>query len=65
VENLRYSKQTPDELIEVEYQTINHSLAQELLNSVRNCSPEFFERIVVDLLQGMGYAGPKAGEVTG
>jgi restriction system protein len=65
VEGLQYSKRTPDELLEAGYQTIKHNLAQELLGLVKNCAPDFFERIVVDLLERMGYGGPDAGEVTG
>ena len=64
-EDLQYSKQTPDELLEVGYQTIKRSLAQELLSLVKNSSPEFFEKMVVNLLQEMGYGGPDGGEVTG
>ncbi len=64
-EDLRYSKQTPDEMLEVGYQTIKRNLAQELLSSVKSSSSKFFETIVVDLLQKMGYGGPDAGEVTG
>lgn len=65
IEELAYPKQTPDEMLEVGYQTIKRNLAQELLSSVKSSSPKFFEKIVVDLLQRMGYGGPDTGEVTG
>ena len=42
-------------------------MAQELINNVKTCSPEFFEKLVVDLLLNMGYGGSRkdAGEAIG
>ena len=42
-------------------------LANEILDKVRQGSPAFFERLVVDLLQAMGYGGASSasGQVTG
>jgi restriction system protein len=53
---------TPDELIEYGVNRINDSLAQELLDRLRNNSPSFFERVVLQLLINMGYG---QGNVTG
>lgn len=53
---------TPEELIEIGTKTINNNLYRELLEKLRNVSPDFFEYIVVDLLKKMGYG---EGEVTG
>jgi restriction system protein len=50
-------KQTPQELLEYSYQKIKRELAQELLNLVKQSSPRFFEKLVVDLLIKMGYGG--------
>lgn len=50
-------KETPEETIEVAYQNIRQSLAQELLDTVQKMSPSFFERLVVELLVKMGYGG--------
>ncbi|GIW61907.1 MAG: restriction endonuclease [Patescibacteria group bacterium] len=50
-------EQTPQELLEYGYQRIKSELAQELLNSVKQSSPRFFEKLVVDLLIKMGYGG--------
>jgi len=63
----RYTRDTPEELLELGYQRLRRSLAQELLSSVRRCSPEFFEKIVVELLLKMGYGGSlrDAGEAIG
>jgi restriction system protein len=51
--------QTPEELLEYGYQRIRQDLAQELLNRVKNASPSFFERLVVELLVKMGYGGSR------
>ena len=61
------SFETPEEALEYGYQTITATLAEEILSTVRECSPAFFERSVVDLLVKMGYGGSRreAGEVIG
>jgi len=46
---------TPDELMERGYNSITASLAQELLEKLRNVDPYFFEQIIADLLSAMGY----------
>jgi restriction system protein len=51
------SEQTPQEALEYGYQKMRKDLAQELLISVKQMSPQFFERLVVELLLGMGYGG--------
>lgn len=56
------SNKTPEELIETGYLQIKASLVQDLLERLRNCSPSFFERVVLDLLKKLGYG---AGVVTG
>lgn len=50
---------TPEERLEDAYQEIQDSLLQDLLFSVKNCSPAFFERLVVELLVKMGYGGSR------
>jgi restriction system protein len=50
-------KQTPEELLESAYQKIRGSLANEILNNVVELSPNFFEKLVVELLVKMGYGG--------
>lgn len=58
---------TPEESIEVAYQRVRSNLAIELLQTIKNCSPDFFERLVVDLLVKMGYGGTRkdAGRAVG
>lgn len=57
---------TPDELIELGVSQINNELSNLLIAQIKNCSPYFFEQIVIDLLLKMGYGGSDIdnGEVT-
>ncbi len=59
--------QTPEEALENSYQRLRGTLAQELLERIKGCSPSFFERLVVDLLVAMGYGGTRkdAGQAIG
>ncbi len=59
--------QTPEEAIESAYLNIRQSLADEVLQTVKNCSPSFFEQLVVDVLVKMGYGGTRkdAGKAIG
>lgn len=49
--------QTPEEIIDKTSNILISSLKQELLNLIKNNSPQFFEKLVVDLLVAMGYGG--------
>lgn len=49
--------ETPDELIRKAYERINNTLAYELLDKVREATPLFFERLIVELLLAMNYGG--------
>jgi restriction system protein len=59
--------QTPGELLESAYQKLREDLAAELLRTVKECSPSFFERLVIDVLVTMGYGGSRkeAGKAIG
>jgi len=48
---------TPEEHLEYGYQKLRGELASDLLRRVKQSSPAFFERLVVDLLVAMGYGG--------
>ncbi len=50
-------EQTPDELMDSAYQELRQNLAQELLERIKTSSPDFFERLVIELLVKMGYGG--------
>lgn len=58
---------TPEEMLEDAQFRLRTDLSSELLNRVKNCSPQFFERLVVELLLKMGYGGSRqeAGEAIG
>lgn len=59
--------QTPEEYLEYAYQKLHSELSKELLDIVKTCSPEFFEKLVIDLLITMGYGGSRkdAGQAIG
>lgn len=48
---------TPDEIITETTELLKESLKSDLLRLVKENSPAFFERLVVDLLVTMGYGG--------
>jgi restriction system protein len=48
---------TPSEMIEAAYQEVRKNTAVDLLQRIKGASPEFFERLVVELLVKMGYGG--------
>ncbi len=58
---------TPYEHIEIGYQRIREELEEELLAKIKESSPAFFERLVVELLVTMGYGGSRkdAGQTIG
>jgi restriction system protein len=58
---------TPEELIEASHQKLRDDLADEIIQQILDCTPAFFERLVVDLLVRMGYGGSRkdAGQAIG
>ena len=60
------NEQTPEEMIENALDKINTELADNLLTSILNASPLFFENLVVELMLAMGYGGNRkdAGQAT-
>ncbi|MEB3121729.1 MAG: restriction endonuclease [Snowella sp.] len=56
-ETISDNQQTPEELLEYSYQEIRGNLALEILEKVKSCPPDFFEKLVVELLVKMGYGG--------
>lgn len=51
------SSQTPEDSLAAAYRTLRKNLEQEILETIAESSPTFFERLVVDLLVRMGYGG--------
>jgi restriction system protein len=66
-EDTQNNERTPEESLEVAYQKVRKSLAVELIHTVKEASPEFFERLVIDVLIKMGYGGSRqeAGQAVG
>lgn len=50
---------TPDEQIRLGFSRLQSNLAAEVLERVRQVSPQFFEELVVELLVAMGYGGSR------
>jgi restriction system protein len=59
--------ETPEELLESAYQALRAGLAAEIIETIKQCSPDCFEQLVVDLLVRMGYGGSRkeAGQAIG
>ena len=58
---------TPEERIGVAYDEITSEIESELIAKILDASPDFFERVIVNLLVAMGYGGSyeQAGEHLG
>ena len=58
---------TPEEQIEVAYENLKENLTSEILSQLKDASPSFFEKVVVEVLVKMGYGGSRkdAGEAIG
>lgn len=58
---------TPEEMLESAYQDLRNELANDILKTLKECSPSLFEKIVVELLVKMGYGGSRkdAGKAIG
>jgi restriction system protein len=57
----------PTERLNTAYREIRAALATDLLNQVKQATPQFFEVLVIDLLVAMGYGGSRddAGQAVG
>ena len=60
------SQSTPEEKLEEANAELNKALTDELLDTIKSASPDFFEQLVVDLMLSMGYGGSRkeAGQAT-
>lgn len=63
---IEQEQETPLEILGRMYEVIREQLAKEILERIMQNSPEFFEKLIIDLLQAMGYGGSleDAGSVT-
>lgn len=59
--------ESPEERLESAYQALRAELSAKILTTIKGCSPDFFERLVVDVLVRMGYGGSRkeAGQAIG
>lgn len=48
---------TPEEILQSAHESLKNELAGEILATIKGCTWQFFERLVVDLLVAMGYGG--------
>lgn len=57
----------PISRLESAYEELRNSIAEELLDTIKASSPQFFETLVIDLLVAMGYGGSRkdAGQAVG
>ncbi len=53
------SKETPEETLQKSYESIRGDLAGQIMQRIAYNSPQFFERLVVDLMVAMGYGGSR------
>ncbi len=53
------SSKTPEEALEYAYLKLKNDLSRDLLDTIKSCSPSFFEKLVVDMLTKMGYGGSR------
>jgi restriction system protein len=67
VDDSTSDEKTPREILEASFLEMRRTLAQDLLDRTKSNSPEFFQRLVIDLLVKMGYGGTlaDAGQVVG
>lgn len=57
---------TPEENFDTAYQRLRYELESELLDTIKQSSPYFFEKLVLDLMIALGYGGSRkeAGRAT-
>ena len=59
--------QTPDDRLDAAYVEIRAAVAAELLQKLKDGTPKFFENVIVEFMQKMGYGGfsQESGKVVG
>jgi len=59
VETENLAEKSPDDLIDVGIDQINNILKTDLLEKLKTVDPNFFERIIIDLVEKLGYGRGK------
>ena len=59
--------QTPQEQLEAAYETLRANLAKDILTELKAATPDFFEKVVIEVLVRMGYGSTRkdAGQAIG
>ncbi len=57
--NFQQIEITPEETLQRAYQDIQNEILIQLLEKIKNNTPEFFETLIIDLMIAMGYGGSK------
>lgn len=67
VQSVSSDNLSPLDMLEKSYNELSETLADEILSEIMKTSPDFFEHLVVVLLQKMGYGGniSNSGQVVG
>jgi len=52
-------ERSPEEVIDETFEVMLNDLRSDLIDTIKSCSPLFFEKLVVDLLIKMGYGGSR------
>lgn len=52
--------ETPEETLQKAYESIRNDLSSQILERIKTNTPQFFEKLVVDLMVAMGYGGSRA-----
>jgi restriction system protein len=60
MEHVQAASATPDEIMRAAHRQIETALAQDLLERIIASPPDFFERLIINLLLGMGFGGSTA-----
>lgn len=56
-EELHSENETPEEAFESAYENLKAELISEIIQNLKNCPPQLFEKIVIEVLVKMGYGG--------
>ena len=66
-EDISDDSNTPEEILEESYLDLRQKLKKDILERIKDNSPQFFENLVVDLMLAMGYGGSRldAGQAVG
>lgn len=59
-EEIEPVNETPEETLQKAYAGIRSDLSSQILERIKSNTPQFFEKLVVDLMVAMGYGGSRA-----